>query len=106
MMNQYLSTVPCVIEPGLFLITPLSLLLPNPHLPQIPSLACLPEISHCFSSVTALNSDGPIKALFHIVETPLGIIIHCSDSYKESRAGVLFSPVSFLFEKKHHCLAG
>lgn len=102
MMNQYLSTMPCVIEPGMFLITPLSLLLPNPH----PPIARLPEISHCFSNVTVPNSDGPIKALLHMVETPLGIIVHCSDSYKESRAGFLFSPVSFLFEKEHHCLAG
>lgn len=105
MMNQYLSTMPCVIEPGMFLITPLSLLLPNPHPPNT-SLAHSPEISPCFSNVTVLNSDGPLKALLHMVETPLGIIVHCSDSYKESRAGFLLSPVSFLFEKEHHCLAG
>lgn len=102
MMNQYLSTMPCVIEPGIFLYPYFFLTLTL----QIPSLARLPEISHCFSNVTVLNSDGPIKALLHMVETPLGIIVHSSDSYKESRGGFLFSPVSFLFEKEQHCLAG
>lgn len=87
--------MPCVIKPGMFLITPLSFLLPNPHSPQTPSLACLPEIVHCFSNVTELNSDGPIKALVHTAETPLGIIAHYSDFIK--RAEPVFYLALYLF---------
>ena len=83
----------------MFLITRLSFLPPNLHPLQIPSLACLPEILHSFSSVTDLNSDGPIKALLHSAETPLGIVVHCSDFIKRAEPIFCLRFYSFIFRE-------
>lgn len=65
-----LSAMPCIIKPGIFLITPLPFLPSNHHPPHMPSLACLHEMLHCFSNVTESDSYGSIRALLHTAKTP------------------------------------